>query len=145
MFSLKKVDSLEDFALCHAIRKEVFVDEQGVSLSVEFDEFEESSEHFLASYQGEVCGVARLRRKGLVIKFERIAIKAGFRAQGLGTQLLLALMAYKEKNHASFGSLLHAQVGLRDFYLNLGWELVEGSSPFYEGGLEHLAMQRAMQ
>lgn len=36
--SIKLCESPEELALCHAIRKEVFVDEQGFSLADEFDE-----------------------------------------------------------------------------------------------------------
>ncbi|NVK49669.1 MAG: GNAT family N-acetyltransferase, partial [Cyclobacteriaceae bacterium] len=43
------------------IRTEVFVKEQKVDPDAEYDEYEESSTHFLASLNGKAVGTARWR------------------------------------------------------------------------------------
>jgi predicted GNAT family N-acyltransferase len=55
----KKITHQEDLQKAFSIREKVFVDEQGVPLEEEFDQFdalEADSEHILVYYQEEAVG-----------------------------------------------------------------------------------------
>ena len=71
---VEKVKTKEQFETIFNIRKNVFVIEQEVDPAKEYDEFEDSSTHFLASVEGSPAGTARWRFTKNGIKLERFAV-----------------------------------------------------------------------
>ena len=69
------------------IRREVFVIEQMVSETEEYDQ-EDISTHFIALYDGLPVGTARYRTTLNGIKLERFAILKSFRSRGVGSAIL---------------------------------------------------------
>jgi predicted GNAT family N-acyltransferase len=69
------------------IRREVFVIEQMVSETEEYDQ-EDISTHFIAMYDGLPVGTARYRTTPNGIKLERFAILKSFRSLGVGSAIL---------------------------------------------------------
>ncbi|OYX10302.1 MAG: GNAT family N-acetyltransferase, partial [Algoriphagus sp. 32-45-6] len=59
---VEKITDKETFAQAVQIRKAVFVLEQKVDPNDEYDQFEETSHHFLAKLDGKPAGAARWRR-----------------------------------------------------------------------------------
>jgi len=78
------------------IRRSVFVEEQGIDESEEWDEHDSGSTHAVAWLGEHPVGTARLLPEG---KIGRMAVLPEFRSQGIGNAMLLALLAVaKEKN-----------------------------------------------
>src|SRR5687768_3844820 len=82
-------------ALAFAIRREVFVREQGISEALEFDGRDGAARHLLAQRGGKPVGSLRLRllEHGRVTKIERVAVRAAARRHGVGHALLEAALA----------------------------------------------------
>ncbi len=126
-----------------AIRKAVFVDEQGIPAELEWDAADAGCVHAVArNSQGIPVGTGRLLpyQPGTA-KIGRMAVLPGQRGTGIGRQVLDALMAAAQaRGDASV--LLHAQASAAPFYLRAGY-VVEGE-PFEEAGIPHLAMRRML-
>ena len=73
-----------------SIRRSVFVQEQGIDESEEWDEHDSVSTHVLAWLGDKPVGTARLLPEG---KIGRMAVLPEFRSQGIGSAMLLALLA----------------------------------------------------
>ena len=69
------------------IRKKVFVEEQEVDDSEEY-EFEEESTHFIAEINGTYVGTARWRKTDKGVKLERFAVLKEYRSMGVGAALV---------------------------------------------------------
>lgn len=123
-----------------AIRKAVFVDEQGIPAELEWDAADAGCVHALArNGLGQAVGTGRLLAyQPGTAKIGRMAVLASERGAGVGRQVLDALMATaKARGDASV--LLHAQASAATFYLRAGY-VAEGE-PFEEAGIAHLAMR----
>ena len=124
---------------CLAIRREVFVEEQGVSADEEMDAHDALCAHFLALRGGEAIGTARLRvTDDGHVKAERVAVRRSCRRAGVGR----ALMRRLEDEARARGAgelLLNAQLPVVPFYERLGYR-VEGPE-FLEAGIPHRAMR----
>lgn len=119
------------------IRFRVFVDEQGVPVEMELDEFDALSCHALAWVEGEPVGTGRLLPDGHI---GRMAVLAGWRGRGVGAALLEALMA--EAGRLGMSRLaLSAQSHALGFYTRFGF--VPEGDEYDEAGLPHQAMVRA--
>jgi predicted GNAT family N-acyltransferase len=120
------------------IRKQVFIEEQGVPEEMELDEHDPSAKHVLA-YQSNLCvGTGRLvLLASHHAQIGRMAVLPSFRKQGIGKALLLKLIALA-KAEGVLALTLHSQVTAIPFYAKLGF-IVEG--PIYdEAGIPHRNM-----
>jgi predicted GNAT family N-acyltransferase len=105
----------------YPIRKAVFIEEQGVPESMELDEYDPIAHHALA-YRGNICiGTARLAAlSDHQARIGRMAVLSSYRRQGIGGQLLRALL----ENGRSEGITqfeLHAQLSAIPFYEQFGF------------------------
>lgn len=117
------------------IRKEVFVIEQEVDETEEY-EFEEESTHFIAIVDGQYAGTARWRLTDKGVKLERFAVKKEFRSLGLGSQLLSTILNDIPENHHYL--YLHAQLTAMGLYSKFNF-IAEGDM-FEEAGIKHYKM-----
>jgi predicted GNAT family N-acyltransferase len=126
-----------------AIRRAVFVEEQGVNQTLEFDPRDDDARHLLALRAGEPLGTLRLRwlEGGRIVKIERVAVLARERGGGIGHALLDAAVALARANGAG-AALLHAQMSVQAFYEKLGFIAV--GPAFEEDGISHVAMRRLL-
>jgi predicted GNAT family N-acyltransferase len=124
-----------------AIRRAVFVEEQGVSQALEFDARDDDARHLLALRAGLPLGTLRLRwlDGGRTAKIERVAVLARERGGGIGCALLDAALALAEAGGAT-AALLHAQTRAQVFYEKLGFVAV--GPAFDEDGILHIAMRQ---
>lgn len=123
--------------LAEVIRRRVFIEEQQVPESEEWDRWDSFAVHVLAIRDGQAIGTARLTREG---KIGRMAVLPGYRGRGIGQTLLLTLLdVASERGMQSLA--LHAQTHAVDFYARHGFE-AEGEE-FMEAGIPHLRMVRA--
>lgn len=134
-----RVFTLDDSELAEAafaIRKKVFVEEQNVSPEEEYDEFEESSRHFLLFADEVPVATARWRKTKDGIKLERFAVLPEFRNAGLGSAILNAVL--EEVLPVGGKIYLHAQVPAMNLYKRAGFAAV--GDLFYEAGIPHFKM-----
>ena len=126
-------DSLRDHA--QALRVEVFVVEQGVPIELEWDEADEVSTHAVAYDEaGQVIATGRLLPDGHI---GRMAVRKSARGQGIGAQVLRALLD-EAKRQGYVELVLHAQTHAVDFYAKYGFK-IEGEE-FLEAGIAHRRM-----
>lgn len=116
------------------IRRQVFIEEQNVPEELEWDEYDESSIHFLATIEQKVIAVARLKPDGQI---GRMAVLAEYRKQGTGSELLhFILQVATSKNFDKV--YLHAQTTAIPFYEKQGF-IIQGDI-FYEANIPHRGM-----
>ncbi|WP_042203627.1 GNAT family N-acetyltransferase [Paenibacillus camerounensis] len=142
--NIQAVTSPEDLAAAFSIRKQVFVEEQGVPLADEFDEFDSLDSgcvHILAVFEGQRVGTGRIRAADGKGKLERICILPPYRAFGIGKQIIAGL----EELAAAKGLLqvkLHGQTQAKGFYEKLGYQA--SSAEFMEDGIPHFLMTKEL-
>lgn len=120
---------------CFALRRAVFVDEQGFAAEIEHDaaDADPVTRHFFAADEnGEILTACRIRPTEKGWKLERVATAAAARGRGIGSQLMREVMK------TGLPMFCHAQLSARTFYERLGWQ-VEGEL-FTEAGHEHIRM-----
>ena len=125
-----------------AIRRAVFVEEQGVAPEADIDQHEGSARHGLASLDGRAVGTLRWRwYEPGTAKIERVAVLPAYRRLGIGR----ALVAWALRDIVADGALaamLHAQTDAIGLYRGFGF--VEDGEPFLEEGLRHVTMRLAL-
>ncbi len=136
---IRKVQTQEDMEQVWAVRKMVFVEEQGVDGSMEF-EFEDESHHFLALLNGRPIGAARWRDSGNGVKLERFAVLKDHRNGGIGGRLVEAVLADLPQGNRVY---LHAQLPAVEFYSRYGFEKI--GEQFEEAGIQHFVMELKMK
>jgi predicted GNAT family N-acyltransferase len=128
-----------DRIVLQGIRREVFINEQLVPESDEWDDDDAVSVHALVTLNREPVGTGRLNPGG---KIGRIAVKAVLRGRGIGT-LILRQLLHEAYHRGIREPYLHAQVQAVPFYENLGFR-VEGDL-FDEAGIPHVRMTHALE
>lgn len=127
-----------DAATIMAIRRAVFVEEQGVPAEIEWDGRDADCEHALALVNREPVGTGRLMPTG---KVGRLAVLATSRRHGIGSRLLRHLVDLA-RSRGLREAYLHAQVYAIPFYLAHGF-VAEGPE-FLEAGITHRRMRLAL-
>ena len=117
------------------IRREVFVIEQMVSETEEYDQ-EDISTHFIALYDGLPVGTARYRTTLNGIKLERFAILKSFRSRGVGSAILKHML--QELSTLEGLIYLHAQLTAMGLYSKFSFEAI--GEQFDEAGIQHYKM-----
>ena len=126
-----------------AIRKQVFVDEQGIPAELEWDAADAVCLHAVAYNRlGLPLATGRLlEHEPGTSKIGRMAVLAAMRGSRVGRAVLNALMQ-AARARGDRQVLLHAQSAAAGFYRRAGFE-VQGAG-FEEAGMAHLAMVKAL-
>ena len=135
IIDVKKVTAQQDLEKVFAIRKEVFVYEQNCPPELEW-EYEDESNHFLATVNNEPAGAARWRKTANGYKLERFAVLKKFRGFGVGQALVKAVLADLPAN-ANY-VYLHAQIQAVGLYEKFAFEKL--GDEFEEAGIRHYKM-----
>lgn len=142
MFTVTIAATRDLRARCLALRREVFIDEQGVPEHDEIDDLDDVSTHFLAiDDAGEAIGTARLRFVDHHAKAQRVAVRAAWRGRGVGRALMDAFEDAARRGGAA-DVVLAAQISAVPFYERLGY-LAEGTI-FDDAGIPHRHMRKAL-
>ncbi|MEU3524436.1 GNAT family N-acetyltransferase [Streptomyces sp. NPDC038707] len=141
-----------DREACFAVRKEVFVVEQGVAEDIEYDAHDAVAVHVLAVHEdGRPLGTGRLlhgaaaaQKTGAdasVGSLGRLAVLRAARGLGVGAALVRAIEdAARARGLAAVD--LHAQTQALGFYERLGYTAYGPQFP--DAGIPHRAMRRSL-
>ncbi|MBF0738857.1 GNAT family N-acetyltransferase [Staphylococcus arlettae] len=124
------------------IRKQVFVEEQGVPLENELDDYDAFATHIIGyDDKQQPFATARFRQYDQGVKIERVAILPTYRKSGYGKKL----MQFIETSAAQQGYtklILNAQLHAKLFYSSLGYNSV--GDIFYEEEIKHVKMVKSI-
>ncbi|MEU2394540.1 GNAT family N-acetyltransferase [Streptomyces sp. NPDC007369] len=150
-FTVRRAVSPEDLKACFAVRTEVFVVEQSVPESIEYDAYDADAVHVLAvAPDGSPLGTGRLLHGPAALgktgdpqvgSLGRLAVTAAARGLGVGAALVRAI----ESEAAELGLRavdLGAQTHALGFYERLGYEAY--GPEFEEAGIPHRSMRRTL-
>jgi predicted GNAT family N-acyltransferase len=121
------------------IRRTVFIEEQQVPESEEWDDDDAVSAHVLVRLNRDPVGTGRLNPAG---KIGRIAVIAGARGRGIGALILRHLLD-EARRRGIRRPHLHAQLQALPFYEKLGFRSEGGV--FDEAGIPHVRMRLALE
>ena len=128
----------QDLETCLAIRRVVFIEEQGVSLADEVDGRDGEAEHLLALLDGAPVGTARMLVEGETGKIGRVAVLSGARGRGIGAALIRAAVERLRERGLRVAKL-GAQTHALGFYEGLGFTAF---GPVYDdAGIPHRDMK----
>ena len=149
-FRVEPADWARDASQLQAIRRQVFVEEQGIPAKLEWDGEDPNCRHLLARLDadGQAIGTARILPSGQIGRMElpaqptagtgRMAVLANWRGLGVGRALVRAALRECEKLPGRV-PFLQAQESACGFYRKLGFS-IEGE--WYEtAGIPHVTMR----
>ncbi|KUH38898.1 MULTISPECIES: GNAT family N-acetyltransferase [Streptomyces] len=152
-YRVREVRTEEDRAAAFAVRRAVFVVEQGVPEEIEYDAYDATAVHVIAEHtaDGVTLGTGRLlygpdaagRTGGAegVGALGRLAVTREARGLGVGAALVRAIEdAARARGLTAVD--LHAQTHALDFYRRLGYGPY--GEEFLDAGIPHLAMRRTL-
>ncbi|MFI5974563.1 GNAT family N-acetyltransferase [Streptomyces sp. NPDC051452] len=151
-YTVRIAEDPADREACFAVRKEVFVVEQGVAEDIEYDAYDAGAVHVLAIREdGLPLGTGRLLHGAAaagktggdpaVGSLGRLAVSREARGLGVGAALVRAIEdAARARGLTAVD--LHAQTHALGFYERLGY--VAYGPEFPDAGIAHRAMRRAL-
>ncbi|AOT58451.1 MULTISPECIES: GNAT family N-acetyltransferase [Streptomyces] len=152
-YTVREAVGEQDRAAAFAVRRQVFVVEQGVPEEIEYDALDATAVHLLAvrSADGAALGTGRLLHgpdaachtggdEG-VGALGRLAVAQAARGLGVGAALVRAIEEAARARGLKAVDL-HAQTHALGFYERLGYEAY--GSEFPDAGIPHLAMRRVL-
>ncbi len=128
-----------DIAACRALRRTVFIEEQGVSEADEVDDLDGQAIHILAMQDGVPVGSARLLTYGDTGKVGRVCVLREARGTGLGAALMQAVVTQFRTMQGIECVKLGAQLHALAFYERLGF--TPYGAVFLDAGIEHRDMR----
>ncbi|MEY9489212.1 putative GNAT family N-acyltransferase [Streptomyces calvus] len=149
---LRVAEDPADLEACFAVRKDVFVAEQGVPEDIEYDAYDAGAVHVLAVREDGVPlgtgrllhGAAAAAKNGgdpAVGSLGRLAVTRAARGLGVGAALVRAIEdAARARGLTAVD--LHAQTHALGFYERLGY--VAYGPEFPDAGMPHRAMRRVL-
>lgn len=130
-------------ALASPLRQQVFVQEQGVPLDMEWDAQDDAAVHAVVQNRmGMALATGRLLSHAPGVgRIGRMAVMRHMRGSDLGHQVLQALMQ-SARERGDHRVVLHAQCSAEGFYRKAGF--VPHGDVFEEAGISHIEMHRAL-
>lgn len=132
---VKIVENEKELSDAFLVRTDVFVEEQGVAVEAELDEYDAFCKHVLVYYEGIPTGTGRLRIVDDKAKLERICVLEKYRKYGVGKLIVEKLEEIAlQDGYNKFK--LNGQTHAKAFYEKLGY--VASSDVFMEEDIPHL-------
>ncbi|MFH9015854.1 GNAT family N-acetyltransferase [Streptomyces sp. NPDC017943] len=151
-YVVRVAEDAADREACFAVRKEVFVGEQGVPEDLEYDAYDAGAVHVLAVREdGVPLGTGRLLWGAAAVAqtgadpsvgcLGRLAVTAHARGLGVGAALVRAVEeAARARGLVAMD--LHAQTHALGFYARLGY--APYGPEYLEAGIPHQGMRRSL-
>ncbi|MFD4317580.1 GNAT family N-acetyltransferase [Streptomyces sp. NPDC058548] len=151
-YSVREALGADDREACFAVRREVFVVEQGVPQELEYDTYDTTAVHVLAVREdGLPLGTGRLLfgadavgktgADSSVGSLGRLAVSQAARGLGVGAALVRGIEDVARERGLTAVDL-HAQTHALGFYERLGYEAYGPEFP--DADMPHRAMRRAL-
>ncbi len=128
---------------CFYLRYEVFVLEQKIAPSLEFDDLDESDvPYFVLMEKNQPIATMRYLHKDEVsIQPDRFCVSKTYRKKGVGSRLLAAAEKQGLKDNRS-RSFVIAEVSAQVFYEKNGYQVI--SEPYLEDGIWCVSMEKRL-
>ena len=143
MFKVKRVETEAEREAAFAIRRDVFIKEQGIPPHLERDEFDESSTHFVVYDEDTIVATARVQALpsdiGIV---ERVCVIKEYRGTGLGVLIMKEIEKYARQVELK-RLRLTAQSFAVPFYEKLYYDCV--SPEFMDAGIPMRVMEKSLK
>ncbi|WP_299826023.1 GNAT family N-acetyltransferase [uncultured Roseobacter sp.] len=137
-----RIAQTDDLDTCLALRRQVFIEEQGVSEAEEVDGLDGSALHLLAVDGTKPVGTARLLLKGETAKIGRVCVLHSARGTGLGAKLIQSALDVASARPGITRAVLGAQIQALGFYEKLGF--VTFGPVYDDAGIDHRDMERIL-
>ena len=132
-----RVELTDDLDTCRALRRTVFIDEQGVTEAEEWDGLDDQALHVLGWLDGTPVGTARVFIEGDTGKIGRVCVLAQARGTGAGAAIMCgAVEALRGRGVAK--AKLSSQTHAIPFYEKLGF--VAYGPEYPDAGIPHRDM-----
>ena len=137
--TFKLVSNDKELRSALEVRRQVFIQEQGITEDEEFDGYDRESLQMVVKDGKMVIGTARVRFMAPnQAKIERMAVLGSFRRKRIGSGIISFLKSELESKQIEH-VFLHAQCTARPFYKACGFK--ETGPTFMEAGIRHVKMQ----
>ena len=137
-----EIAETRDIATCQALRRVVFIAEQGVSLEDEVDGRDGEALHLLARLEGRPVGTARILLGADYGKIGRVCVLAEARGKGIGAALIRAALEALRQRPGIALAKLGAQTHALGFYAALGF--TAHGPEYLDAGIPHRDMTCAL-
>lgn len=134
-FIVRRAEWGTDTKALRSVRTRVFIEEQHVTVELEWDGLDEACMHALAVADGKPIGTGRLTPDGHI---GRMAVVPEWRQHGVGAALLEHLLQAARERGDQLCEL-NAQVTAIGFYERFGFEALGGE--FMDAGIPHRVMR----
>ena len=125
------------------MRHKVFVEEQGVPIELEIDEYDhQDAVHFLGRIDKELVSVARVCLIGSVAKIQRMAVLPSARGKKLGALIIDEMLLHIRQHQLANRVGLDAQTHATGFYERKGFR--RQGEVFDDAGIDHIYMERTI-
>ena len=142
MLTVSRAIAPDEIARCLAIRRTVFIEEQGVDEALEVDGLDGDALHYLARLDEAAIATARVRlldeAVGRVAKVQRVAVLRDVRGTGAGAAIMRHLMDDVARAEGVSSFTLGSQESAVPFYQRLGYRIV--GERFMDAGIPHRTM-----
>lgn len=126
----------DELAAIYEIRRDVFVDEQGLTNTVVDEPDDRYSVHILAAVGEQTVGAGRVTFIGDEAQIAWVAVRVPFRRHGVGRAIMEALLDISRQGATVVS--LNAQTHALDFYEALGFRPI--GRRFFMAHIEHQHM-----
>ena len=136
----KFTENNDELQAAFDIRRQVFIEEQGVPEEIEMDDYDVEALHIIVTEGRMPVATARLRfPEDRLAKIERMAVLKDYRRLGIGTEMISFILDELAERQVE-EALLHAQSRAVDFYKSCGFKVTSGT--FLEADIEHVEMRK---
>ncbi len=133
------VQDSSDLDTCMALRRRVFIEEQGVSEAIEQDGQDETCVHVIAKESGVPVGTARFQYIDGAAKIQRMCVPKEYRGRSIGAEIIKYIVeCVREKGEAG-RVRLGAQTHALGFYEKLGFKAY--GAEYTEADIRHRNME----
>ncbi|MDA7423788.1 GNAT family N-acetyltransferase [Thalassococcus lentus] len=137
-----QIETTQDIDACHALRRAVFIEEQGIAEADEWDDLDQEATHLLVRDGDQPVATARLLYDGATGKIGRICVLKSYRGRGLGEALIDASLTLFARRPKLTQAYLSAQDHAIPFYEKLGFEA--RGDQYDDAGIPHRDMVRPL-
>lgn len=140
--TIRRAKGDDDIAACLALRRTVFIEEQGVREDLEVDGLDGACRHILVTRDDVPIATARVHILHDMAKIQRVCVLPAHRRKGIGAAVMRFILSEVTADPSIRIARLGAQVDALDFYRKLGFTPV--GAEYIEAGIWHQNMETTL-